>query len=1019
VILVRSLAHRAGTTLALLLVALCSVAAAAAGPTYNAAARESILQDQLRTSDLVGHTLEASAYGSVTNVLPDLTNFMSSQIRGLTKSAAEENRLFAPPIASVETQSYVGAHTTSTTLAWFSAACHAVQLDAGRCPTAKGQAMLSRAFADEFHFKLGQQIKALPGLITVTGIYAPPDPDSPAWYDRGNEYFPEEIPCPQGHCSPNNYDVIFTVPSTFSGLSAANQAKAEVDRPLNANGVKAGDLHLLNQISIDFLGYVEEGNAFNISAQTAIGDTVTSIQTSWRKLSVPIVVVSAELIVLVWILMFILVVDANEARAAEVALAKLRGLSRLRMLRFALGEPTTLLLLSFPVGTALGWLAAKLLAAHQLRSGTPVHFVGLGWLFGGLATLGGLVPVVIGARGILRRSVIEQWRRTPQQGGQRGWVLDAVVGVAAVIGLAQLLIGGHVDSSSRSPVALLVPALLGIAVAITSSRLLPAACRALYARTRRGGRIGMFLAVRHIGRRPAAMRTMVVLTTAVTLSTFGIASWAVGHANRTRVAQLSVGAPTVLTVNPNLGVNVAAAVDQADPSGRHAAAVEHVTEGGPVTLAVQLRRFAKIAHWSSAGVANATSLLGKLNTSSPAPLVIKGSAVRVSYSATKVEPLGASLNLDVVPVNSTGSIPLEIQDFTSKADGVRRTVTADIPSDNATVVGFDLAAPAVSQQGGAPVTGQVSIYAMQVKTATGWQDVPRTLDPKRWEASGAQISSVQSASSGGALQWTVSADKGSTPTLLAFDRPDSLPAIAANAVSAGQKSFNTVGMDGTVLSVTPIKRLAGIPGAPTAGVVVDLVDATKASYGVTNAAVPQVWVSGNPAPIEAALAKLGVKTLSVTSSQQQADLYAREGPGLASAVFAADAIVAAVLAAFGAILSLVVAARRRRHEYAAMFTAGVPRSALYASMAIEQLVVAGVAVVIGAIAGVVATLLTEPAIPEFITNPGGIKLDYHPSVGTVAVTAGGTIVLLLAVVGIGVWVMLRSIDPERLRAAAP
>jgi ABC-type lipoprotein release transport system permease subunit len=167
------------------------------------------------------------------------------------------------------------------------------------------------------------------------------------------------------------------------------------------------------------------------------------------------------------------------------------------------------------------------------------------------------------------------------------------------------------------------------------------------------------------------------------------------------------------------------------------------------------------------------------------------------------------------------------------------------------------------------------------------------------------------------------------------------------------------------------------------------------------------------------LTKAGVNIIGSTSSSDRSALYARQGPGLASAVFAADAILAAVLAAFGAILSLVVAARRRRHEYAAMTTAGVQRGALFAAMAIEQLVITGVAAIVGAIAGVVATLLIEPDIPEFINNPAGIKLDYHPSVTTVIATAGGSVVLLLAVVAIGVWILLRSIDPERLRAAAP
>lgn len=1016
-ILVRSLAHRAGTTLALLLVALASVAAATAGPTYNAAARQSILRDSIVSAPLLGRTLEVDGYGSVVSVLPQLQSFTEHRLYELAGGATDANRIFGPTATSLETQTYVGRPDTSTTLAWFTEACRDVVLASGQCPTAAKQVMVSSAFAKLFHFQVGQRLKSIAGLITISGIYAPPNADSPVWYDRGNGWFPMEIPCPTGNCSRSTNDVMFTAPATFTGLKATTQGQAKIDRPLVANHVKASDLDTLQRINDNFFGFGANGYAVQISAQTNLGQTVSTVRTSWRKLSVPIAVVTAEVLVLVWILMFVLVVDSNEARASEVALAKLRGFSRLRMLRFALGEPVTIVLLAFPVGTVLGWLAAKSLAAHQLRAGTAVHFVAIGWLFGALATLGGLVPVIGGARGIVRRSVIEQWRRTPQQGGRRGWVLDAVIGTAALIGLAQLVAGGHLDTSSKSPVALLVPALLGIAVAITSSRLLPLICRSLYARTRDRGGLGTFLAVRHIGRRPTAMRTMVILSTAMALATFGISSWSVGHANRVKVAQLTVGAPTVLTVNPNLGVDVGAAVERADPSGTRAVAVQRVSEGGPITLAVQLSRFAAVAHWGASGVGNARSLLSKLNSSSPPPVVLKGDRVRVSYSIAKVSQNGSSLNLNVVPTGANASIPLSLGTFAGKFGS--RTSTIHVPSEDSTVVGFELDPPPQDARNGVVISGVVTIHRIQLHTRAGWTDVPGVMDPRRWAVENSQAADVQAASGNGGLRWTINVNRGAAPMLNVIDRPASLPAIAASAVSAGFGSFNVIGLDGTNLSVSPVTRLSGIPGAPNAGVVVNLEDADRASYGVATAAVPQVWVRGDPAPIEAALRKAGVSTISALSSGDRTALYSRQGPGLASAIFATDAVAAAILAAFGAILSLAVAARRRRHEYAAMNTAGVSRRSLYAAMAIEQLVITGVAAIVGAIAGVVATVLIERDIPEFLTNPSGIRLHHTPSVAIVALTAGAGVGLLLAVVAIGVWILMRSIDPERLRAAAP
>src|SRR6185312_3612837 len=46
---------------------------------------------------------------------------------------------------------------------------------------------------------------------------------------------------------------------------------------------------------------------------------------SWRAVEVPVVLISAQLLILAWLLLFLLVADAAEARGPEVALAKMRG----------------------------------------------------------------------------------------------------------------------------------------------------------------------------------------------------------------------------------------------------------------------------------------------------------------------------------------------------------------------------------------------------------------------------------------------------------------------------------------------------------------------------------------------------------------------------------------------------------------------------------------------------------------------------------------------------------------------
>ena len=61
----RGVRRRAGVSLGILLVATVAAAAAAAGPTYDAAARASILQDNLHDQSPILRTVEADTSGPV------------------------------------------------------------------------------------------------------------------------------------------------------------------------------------------------------------------------------------------------------------------------------------------------------------------------------------------------------------------------------------------------------------------------------------------------------------------------------------------------------------------------------------------------------------------------------------------------------------------------------------------------------------------------------------------------------------------------------------------------------------------------------------------------------------------------------------------------------------------------------------------------------------------------------------------------------------------------------------------
>ena len=472
------------------------------------------------------------------------------------------------------------------------------------------------------------------------------------------------------------YDAMFTPRSTIEQMKGSPQGSAVVVRVLNVAKVQPGDLDRIVQATEHLQ-----------NSPTLVNEQITLIDRHpghRRRRARELVSARGpsrrrdrRLLVLTWLLLFLVVTDAVDARGTEIALAKLRGYGAVRAMLFGLGEPAVLLVLALPVGAIVGWLLSVVLTHVLLRAGTPVPLPALGWGAAAIAVGGGAAAVVVGGRRTVVRPVVEQWRRTGRRANDRGWVFDAVVLTAAVAGLAQLFLSGTLSSASQSALALLVPGLMGLAVAVVASRLLPMICRALFARTRTKGDLGTFLAVRHIARRPGGTRTTMILATAVALATFSMGAWIVGDANRARIAQIGVGAPTVLDVSLPVGADLAKVVDRIDPAGHTATAVESFNNGTNTLIGVEPQRFARIAHWSAGRVGDPAALLADLEPPAPDPIVLDGDRVRLHLSDVHITPAPVDVIVDVAATGSSAPTPVEMGSLTS---GQARTLVGDLAS---------------------------------------------------------------------------------------------------------------------------------------------------------------------------------------------------------------------------------------------------------------------------------------------------------------------------------------------------
>ena len=1001
-LLVRGVVARGGLSGLVLIVAIGGVAAAAMGPMFYGAAEHSILAEAAHGAPTVAQGVEVSAQQQL-SILPALTRAVRQARRGTP--AAD---LLARMVRGQEI-SFAPAPGQTSVLAWRQGLCRHLVMSRGRCPRASGELAVSAALARLDGLAVGDRLPSLKGH--VVGVYEPVQPTGPYWFNRG--YFPQETPQLAGA----SLDAVFTVPATFAGMPAHTQGTSVVDLLLDVDGVspaRVGDL----RATVERMSRVLMSR-YNVSATTGISAMLDRAAASSRALAVPVVVITAQMLALVWLLLFLTISDAVDARGGEVALAKLRGLNRRRTLWVGIAEPVTVLLAALPLGLAVGFAVTWALSHQVLRAGTPVGF---GWMSVAAAVLaisGGVAAAALAARRTLTRPVLEQWRRGSSQLSHRGWVLEAGLLVATVAGLVELFATGTVGSGSADVLALLVPGLLGLGVAVLAARVMPWACGAVVPLTRRHGGLGGFLAVRQVARRPAAMRTLMLVTASFALATFAVSAWAVDQRNVHDVAATRVGAAAVLDVVPKPGQDLSATVDRIDPTGHSAMAVESYTDFGAQgrrTIAVQASRLARVAYWRHDFSAVPLATLAKrLAPPAPDPVSIDGDRIRIRLSGVRLaQPLALWLQLKVPDAGAP--TPVELGGLTAGT----RTVQAPLPP--CPCVLRDLLVTSSSGQVSA-ASGRLTVTEIDVHTPAGWTRVPAGLtDPGRWAFAGK--AALQDATSTTAtprgLRLRFDAPVGTDLTWTSYAWPHPLPALATAGVAAHPgKPVTVAGLDGSRLRVRPI-AIAPVPGAPDGGVILDRKYALRAAFDTSYSATHQVWLAPDAVKsFPTRLRQAGVKVLATrTVAATQRDLL-HQGPSLAILLFLLDAAAAALLAAAGAVTALQASSRRRRYEFAALHASGARRRTLAGGLLLEQGLVLGAAAVAGLGAGLLAVLLAMPAVPQFVTPPGQPDLLYRPDWLLVTVPVGATLAAVTLASLAGVAVLVARLRPQQLREGEP
>ena len=705
-------------------------------------------------------------------------------------------------------------------------------------------------------------------------------------------------------------------------------------------------------------------------------------------------------------------------------------------------EPVLLLVAAVPVGVALCDLVLHLAGPGVLGRTVDIGLPTSAWWAAGGAALGGLVAVAGASSAALRRSVVDQWRRTERQPRRRGWVVDAIVVTLAVAGFVDLATAPASASASRF-VPAAAPALLAVACALLGARLLPLIARAGFRATRASRHVALFVAIRQVGRRTADLRVFALLTVAVALFVFGLASRSVFDRNQRERALAEVGADRVVAVRGDRTVDPSAVVARLDPAGKWAAAVYAgaLGAGGDgadtagasgTVLVVDPARFAHVAFWRSdfgprGQLADQLAAL-RAQPPSPVPVTASGLLVRAAIKVVAGQPVELHVGLtdragNPVDVRLGSVVPSP----RSTAAGPARDYTATVPQ---CAGGCLFRRISLVQKITDPVTAPATIQvtAIDAVAPSGARPLLPALLKTAWSALDTTPSDVpaETVRSDGT---TLSIAIDPTTTAADLDQgysvvsnlPARVPALATSALiprTSPHRLAAPIDNDSAPLVLNPT-RIDLLPRAGRSGLVVPRAWlAAGRPAGYYRYRPNQVWLSAQaPADFPARLRAAGLSVGDVQSAGERARTLAAQGPSFAVAMLVGGGGAAAVLAVLGASASLFISSRRRLYEMAAMRSLGARRSRLLASLVLEQGAVGLLAGLVGLGAGLLGARVALVRLPEFADKPSFPPLLFDLPVLLCVLFVLAVVAAVSAIAALGGTGLVRQAAPSRLREA--
>jgi putative ABC transport system permease protein len=1016
---------RLGISLLTVLTSTIAVGAAVLGPLYLQAAGDSVVRTTLGAAPIEnsGATLSAPP-GAVSS----LGQVQSAE--RTVEAAGGSHQFYGAPITSVVSGVGVSATRVGAVRSQMlsrTGICQVLHFDAGHCDMGFDDVAISDRSARELGASLGTVIHpSVTGLgrslaLRVTGIYSVPNFDLSYWWGDASGYFPfGQTTGPQ---RTPEIDSLITSPATALAVPVQEAPQITGQVPLGVGSVGLAQEGAVRKALLQASASVD---ARGVILNTQLGSLLAGADSQRHDMSTIVAVAAVQLVVLaIWVLAGLLV-RSSDARQAEIRVARLRGFPPASVLAVSALEPAALCTLGLALGLGAAW-GAVVLARNDVLDPAAVISPD-GWTF---AALGVTVAAIAGA---LAFGTVRQLRSSDGADApvasraasrRAGFLVDTVLLVLAVVALIALETNGSLSGHSN-PIAAAAPGLIALGTAVVAVQCVLLACRAGVSASAYSDRIAIFLALRQIVRRPAAMRQTRVLIIALCLACFAVSAWSVAHSNRAAAATFTVGTKAVVTVTPR-GVGLEQAVDRVDPQGRFAMPAIQITTPSSTVLAVDASRLAATLPWPH-GISRTTlTATGRLLAPPTAPTInLPDAPVRLTATAVVSGPSRAFKNLEVGLWTFNPQAGTTIADLGRLHTGVWSYGAAlgDACAGGCRLAGLGVI-PAPGQD--APTAGTVRFTVTHL--AAGAPLTPRAFDQfaRGWRSGDSSIQ-IQSGGGGGLTfvvpaaaiaNYTGAVGFATAPMVSPADHPTVLPAAVTTEIQEinGVAGVRIAGLDGNTFTVDSAVIATALPrvGGDAAMVDLDLLSRSQVDPTVPETA-DQVWLG--PAAPSDAIARLqdaGLRIDRIETAAAVLHQLDQSAPALADDFLLVATIVALLAAAASTLGALGANTRQRATELTALELTGVPRTVLARSLALESTVLALTAL-FGAAGGVLAAIIAIPSLPE-LGVPASIPLQYGlPGGLVVAVSAAVVAVILLATAAVAT-VLVHRMSPILLRMA--